>query len=63
LHDQIESQKARLWNQQKQISEYTAPNAIAQTIAHGTERMAPPPPPNAISPTADTTDTDDPNAE
>jgi cell division protein FtsL len=32
LHNQIEAQQARLWNQQLQIAVYTAPNAISQTV-------------------------------
>lgn len=32
LHRQIESQQAKLWNQQVQIAVYTAPNAIQQTV-------------------------------
>ncbi len=32
LHNQIEARQAKLWNQQMQISLYTAPNAIAHTV-------------------------------
>ena len=32
LHNQIEAQQAKLWNQQLQIAMYTAPNAIARTV-------------------------------
>lgn len=32
LHNQIEAQQAKLWNQQLQIAVYTAPNAITQTV-------------------------------
>lgn len=32
LHNQIESQQARLWSQQLQIGVATAPNAIKQTV-------------------------------
>ena len=32
LHNQIEAQQSRLWNQQLQIAVYTAPNAISQTV-------------------------------
>jgi cell division protein FtsL len=33
LHQQIEDQQAKLWNQQVQIAVYTAPNAIQHTVS------------------------------
>jgi cell division protein FtsL len=33
LHQQIEAQQAKLWNQQVQIAVYTAPNAIQHTVS------------------------------
>ncbi len=41
LHNQIEAQQAKLWNQQMQISVYTAPNAIAQTVGALPVKMVP----------------------
>ena len=32
LHDHIKSQQAKLWNQQLQIAQFTAPNAINETV-------------------------------
>jgi hypothetical protein len=32
LHDHIKNQQAKLWSQQLQISEFTAPNAINATV-------------------------------
>ena len=34
LHEQIEHQQSKLWNQQLQIATLTAPNAIAQTVGN-----------------------------
>jgi cell division protein FtsL len=41
LHDQIREQQARLWNQQLQIAEYTAPNAITRTVDTHNLKMVP----------------------
>jgi cell division protein FtsL len=41
LHGQIESQQARLWNQQLQIATYTAPNAISKTIGEHDLKLVP----------------------
>lgn len=41
LHDQIEAQQAKLWNQQLQIAIMTAPNAIAQTVQTRSLKMVP----------------------
>jgi cell division protein FtsL len=32
LHEKIKNQQGKLWNQQLQIAEYTAPNAIEKTV-------------------------------
>ena len=41
LHNKIEDQQARLWNQQLQIAVYTAPNAISQTVDEHSLKMVP----------------------
>jgi hypothetical protein len=41
LHNQIEAQQARLWNQQLQIAVYTAPNAISKTVGDHALRLVP----------------------
>ena len=41
LHDQIEAQQGKLWNQQLQIAIMTAPNAIAQTVQTRSLKMVP----------------------
>jgi cell division protein FtsL len=41
LHNQIEDQQARLWNQQLQIAIYTAPNAISKTVGDHALDMVP----------------------
>ena len=41
LHNQIEAQQAKLWNQQLQIAVYTAPNAISQTVDEHSLKMVP----------------------
>ena len=41
LHNQIEAQQARLWNQQLQIAVYTAPNAISQTVGAHELKLVP----------------------
>jgi cell division protein FtsL len=41
LHREIESNQARLWNQQLQIAVYTAPNAIQQTVSNKELHMIP----------------------
>src|SRR5215217_6961618 len=41
LHNQIESQQAKLWNQQLQIAVYTAPNAISQTVGAHDLKLVP----------------------
>jgi cell division protein FtsL len=40
-HNQIESQQARLWNQQLQIAVYTAPNAISKTVGEQQLKLVP----------------------
>ena len=40
LHDKIEAQQSKLWNQQLQIATYTAPNAITQTVGDHELRMS-----------------------
>ena len=41
IHTQIESQQAKLWNQQLQIAVYTAPNAISKTVDNSSLKMVP----------------------
>ena len=41
LHNQIEAQQAKLWNQQLQIAVFTAPNAIAHTVDAHDLKMVP----------------------
>jgi cell division protein FtsL len=41
LHRQIESNQAKLWNQQLQIAVYTAPNAIQQTVGNHDLHLVP----------------------
>jgi hypothetical protein len=41
LHDQIKSRQAKLWNQQLQIAEFTAPNAINDTVKGQQIEMVP----------------------
>jgi cell division protein FtsL len=41
LHNRIESQQARLWNQQLQIAVFTAPNAITHTVDTHDLKMVP----------------------
>jgi len=41
LHNQIEAQQAKLWNQQLQIAVYTAPNAISKTVGDHSLRLVP----------------------
>jgi cell division protein FtsL len=41
LHNQIEAQQARLWNQQLQIATFTAPNAIQKTVGDHNLQLAP----------------------
>jgi cell division protein FtsL len=41
LHNQIEAQQAKLWNQQLQIAVYTAPNAIQQTVGQQQLKLVP----------------------
>jgi len=41
LHNRIEDQQARLWNQQLQIAMYTAPNAISKTVGEHAIHMVP----------------------
>ena len=47
LHNQIEAQQARLWNQQLQIAVYTAPNAITKTVGDHSLKLVPQSPPRA----------------
>src|SRR3954467_15879296 len=41
LHNQIEAQQARLWNQQLQIAVYTARHAISKTVGDHALRLVP----------------------
>ena len=41
LHNEVEEQQARLWNQQLEIAVYTAPNAIAHTVGNHELKMVP----------------------
>ena len=41
LHNEIEEQQARLWSQQLQIAEFTAPNAIEHTVGNQKLKMVP----------------------
>src|SRR5687768_10370155 len=41
LHRQIESNQAKLWNQQLQIAVYTAPNAIQHTVSSHDLKLVP----------------------
>jgi cell division protein FtsL len=41
LHNRIEAQQARLWNQQLQIAVYTAPNAIEKTVGDPQLKLVP----------------------
>ena len=41
LHNKIEDQQARLWNQQLQIAMYTAPNAISKTVGDHAIHLVP----------------------
>jgi cell division protein FtsL len=41
LHNQIESQQAKLWSQQLQIAVYTAPNAISKTVGERDLKLVP----------------------
>ncbi|HYO09016.1 MAG TPA: hypothetical protein VER17_08580 [Tepidisphaeraceae bacterium] len=41
LHNQIEAQQAKLWNQQLQIAVYTAPNAISKTVGEKDLKLVP----------------------
>jgi cell division protein FtsL len=41
LHNQIESQQAKLWSQQLNIALYTAPNAISKTVETKDLRLVP----------------------
>lgn len=41
LHAQIEAQQAKLWQQQKQIAEVTAPSAIPQTVRQHDLKLVP----------------------
>ena len=41
LHNQIEGQQAKLWNQQLQIAVYTAPNAISKTVGDRDLKLVP----------------------
>ena len=41
LHNQIEGQQAKLWNQQLQIAVYTAPNAISKTVGDKDLKLVP----------------------
>ena len=41
LHNEIEGQQAKLWNQQLEIAVFTAPNAIAKTVHNHELKMVP----------------------
>jgi cell division protein FtsL len=41
LHRQIESNQAKLWNQQLQIAVFTAPNAIQATVSNKDLHLVP----------------------
>lgn len=41
LHNQIRQHQSKLWNQQLRIAEYTAPNAISQTVGQRELHMVP----------------------
>jgi cell division protein FtsL len=41
LHNEIEGQQAKLWNQQLEIAVFTAPNAIAKTVSNHELHMVP----------------------
>ena len=41
LHNDIEGQQAKLWNQQLEIAVFTAPNAIAKTVSNHELKMVP----------------------
>ena len=41
LHNQIDSQQARLWSQQLDIALYTAPNAISKTVENKNINLVP----------------------
>lgn len=41
LHNQIRHQQSRLWSQQLQIAQYTAPNAISKTVGDQQLKMVP----------------------
>jgi cell division protein FtsL len=41
LHNRIEAQQAKLWNQQLEIAVFTAPNAITHTVDNHDLKMVP----------------------
>src|SRR5438105_2766066 len=41
VHNEIEGQQAKLWNQQLEIAVFTAPNAIAKTVDTHDLKMVP----------------------
>lgn len=45
LHSKISGRQAKLWSQQLEIAVYTAPNAIAQTVANHDLKLVPQTPP------------------
>jgi cell division protein FtsL len=61
VHNEIEAQQAKLWNQQLQIAIFTAPNAIRQTVETHDLKMVPRSPLPAK--TANWIDTNNPDAE
>ena len=63
LHREIESNQARLWNQQLQIAVYTAPNAIQQTVSNKDLHMIPRGPTPRGSTARPASWLDDPDAE
>ena len=58
LHRQIRGRQSKLWNQQLEIAVYTAPNAIAQTVANHDLKLVPESPAVAGRPSWTDADTD-----
>lgn len=47
LHNKIRGRQSKLWSQQLEIAQYTAPNAITQTVASQNLNLVPQTPPPA----------------
>ena len=47
LHNKIRGRQAKLWSQQLEIAQYTAPNAITQTVKSQNLNLVPQTPPPA----------------